>query len=317
MSDYKFEINVCDVMPKQRSQLKAFRLKRSKWLDRLNGPSVNSIGNQIINLLWYSSLFNVFNESRKNDSSPINAALWDMLFKGYVVQMGTAIRRLVDKNENTCSLAVILMDMQKNQHLLTRENFICYDGWSFDPKPAKEYYQKNNLFDGEAHAIPMEGSGAWYRSEIAHKTFNKVTDSEGSINREDQIDTAVIERLIAELKKPEIDRVKAWVDKQIAHSDHSFDPNDPQFQPTLNDIDESIKTIIQVRQFLSTFILFDTDYGGVPTPQFDVFENLDQPFISFNEMTNLDTYWHKRVKDVDGWASADSGYENAFLIDSA
>lgn len=311
-TSYQFPVEQCDVPTPKRAQLEQFRALRSKWVGMLRGDHQNTISSQLSALLWHDTLFRTLNEARRlNPNNPVNGPMWELMFRGYISLMVTGIRRLTDLANNASSLRILIKQMRTNNHLLTRENMICYDGWPFDPTSAKHASDESIVSgsDGAYYRISTAGSTAWMHSDLANKAFDRTCGNPTNRKRSDTVSPFVFDRLDTALSTPEIKRVRTFVDKVVAHSEHKVDMNDPELKPTLSDIEHSLQTLVQVRQLISTGILYDTDYAGVPVPQFNVLEALDKGFLAPELFPDLHKFWHERSKACDEWTSPASGYD--------
>ena len=59
--------------------------------------------------------------------------------------------------------------------------------------------------------------------------------------------------------------------------------------------------LIRVASFLCANILYEHLLGGVPTPQFNQLENLEKPMIAQDHLSNLQSCWQERTKEVGSW----------------
>lgn len=122
----------------------------------------------------------------------------------------------------------------------------------------------------------------------------------------------MLEKLSAALKSDAIRRVTTYTDKVIAHAEHLTDDIE---LPTYNDIDESLRILCQVSNFISTTILYDSDRSQVvATPQYDVTQHLDAPLALSTTLPALRQFWADYSRERDGWSSAESGYDVQFLV---
>ncbi len=63
-------------------------------------------------------------------------------------------------------------------HLITRENYVAYDGLPYDPETAQFKWMKDRMAKGESVNsgwLEGSGSGAWHASERVHKNFDKLS----------------------------------------------------------------------------------------------------------------------------------------------
>jgi len=135
-------IDICDCDVKEKEKLALFRLKRSEWVQCLIKDTF-SISKQISNMLWNDTVFRTINEARKLTAKEgskeigFNGPLLELFDQGYVTTQVMAIRRLTDPTFYDPKRAVISLprlvdDMRQYGDLITRENYICFDGLAFE-----------------------------------------------------------------------------------------------------------------------------------------------------------------------------------------
>jgi hypothetical protein len=95
--------------------------------------------------------------------------------------------------------------------------------------------------------------------------------------------------------------VKNWTDKFIAHastlqSRETLDPQDREL--SLAKIWSAECVIVRAAAFVSLNILDGSNYGGVPVPQFDQFEYLNQPFAATSTRQAMEDVWGEHSKKI-------------------
>src|SRR4030042_925182 len=99
-----------------------------EWEERLVGDDINSIRNQIYNMIWDSAVFQSINECRKyapkNEKGEIelNGVVHRFIDKCFFETQAIAIRRLIDKRKDVISIYRLIDDMEEHRPLLTRGN---------------------------------------------------------------------------------------------------------------------------------------------------------------------------------------------------
>jgi len=88
-------------------------------------------------------------------------------------------------------------------------------------------------------------------------------------------------------------------DKFVAHTEYV--PNDkPVPIATYNDIDEALGVVIRVANAVGLYFFYDQPFGDiVPTPQYDFFESLDQPWVLTENLPVLARYWQEQKQQLD------------------
>jgi hypothetical protein len=135
-----------------------------------------------------------------------------------------AIRRLIEKPKSNPKWAVIslrriLKDIEDNIDLITRENYICYDGLPYDYESVHKKNLANLPRDGrDVHVgtLPTSGPEAWLTSKRAHRSFDRLSQVDpANRKRTDLIRSEIFEFLEIQIKK--CDGIKKYVDKFVAH----------------------------------------------------------------------------------------------------
>lgn len=153
-------------------------------------------------------------------------------------------------------------------------------------------------------------------AERVHKKFEilaQVNPKERS--REDPIKIDVLEHLETEIKKCE--SIKKYVHKFIAH------PAAPETRAGLSDEEKGLtlqrletchKIKYQVASFISGELLWESNHGGLPVPQYDHLENLDKSWVSLKNLEKARKKWDEFAKEVSKWDSV-SVWPPGFMTD--
>lgn len=322
---YKFPVEKCDVV--DRPKLNKFREIRARWLEQLNGDDLHSIWKQLPTLFWNDTVFRVVNEARKiAQSNPhpdvgFNGPISRLLDVGFVTVQIAAIRRLTEKqspisNRAVISLRTVLDEIKGNIALITRENYVCFDGLPYDPEPLRIAWLEKKAAEPEPIVEGLETSGpnAWSQSDIVHKHFDKLAGVLPTARtRDDLIDVTIVDRLIARLQGCE--DVCKYVDKFIAHG---ADPSnrealtDEEKTITLEKLDNCYKALYQVAYYTTGTLLWIGSFGGLPVPQYDHLKDLDKKWITTANLEKAHEMWDAREKEIEAWSS-DSSLEKLHL----
>ena len=261
--------------------------------------------NQVHNLTWHTAVFRTLNEARRLEPTRnVNGAMWELIVAGYANLMALGIRRLVDNHPETISVWNVITQVEKRPELLTREKFICYDGLPYDYASVQEAYIASRDMSSGAHVrwIPTRGPEAWGMSEMMHRAFDALSGSPKKRKRSDTIQPSILADLKAQLSCPAIQSVCTMADKRIAHAERRADDSDAVPLVTYNDIDEALQHIVRVANYLSSAIFYDATFGSVvATPQFDVLDGLDQPWVKTDNIPALHQYWREICDSMDKW----------------
>ncbi len=303
--DYEYTVEQCDVPAVRRAALTEYRAFRRKCLEYMRGQSDTSVMNQVHNLTWHTAVFRTLNEARRLEPSRnVNGAMWELIAAGYANLMALGIRRLVDNHPDTVSVWNVIVHVEKRPELLTREKFICYDGLPFDYASVQEAYVASRDMSSSVHVrwIPTRGPEAWGTSETMHEAFDALSGSLKKRKRSDTIQPSILADLKAQLSCPAIQSVCTMADKRIAHAERLAEDSDAVPLVTYNDIDEALRHIVRVANYLSSSVFYDATFGSVvATPQFDVLDGLDEPWVKTDNIPALHQYWREICDSMDKW----------------
>lgn len=303
--EYEYPIEQCDVPEARRKVLREYRLFRRKCLDFLRGPADTAVATQIHDLAWHTVVFRTLNEARRIEPErAVNGGMWELITAGYATIMAMGIRRLVDKDSQTDSVWNLIAQVEKRPELLTRENFVCYDGIRFDYQEAVEQYVQSldKSIGASSTWLPTTGPQAWGTSQMLHKAFDDLAGPSKKRKRTDVIQPVIISNLKAQLNHPSIKKVCTMADKVVAHAERFAENGKSAPTTTYLEIDDALRIIVQVTNFLSSIFFYDAAFGSVvPTPQFDVLEALDQPWVTAENLPKLQEHWHELSEAMDRW----------------
>jgi len=263
-----------------------FLLERNKWLNWFKGEPEHSLTDQIYRMLWDDAIFRLTNEIRRvkinsqEESTGINGDLAHLIDRGYVNLQATSIRSLIDKRDDVVSLFRIIKDLEKNVGLITRENYVCYDGVKYDSEESD-----------------LDGCMGYCRQRI----FDKLCGNKNAArNRNDLIDPNIFSKLLDELSV--CNDIKTFANKFIAHKADSkslVGLEDEQRGITLDRIHEYHTVILRVANFIYGSVIGEGELGGIPTPQYDIFEGLDKPWIKTDDLESLGEFWDTHTEKLD------------------
>ncbi|MGA2332027.1 MAG: hypothetical protein ABSG75_09725 [Syntrophales bacterium] len=326
--DYKYPIDQCDIFEKGKGE--EFRKKRLQWMEWLHGEDPHSISEQISSMLWDHALFLTVNELRRiADIDPENGVGFNgpvirLFDAGFATTQATTIRRLIEKPKKdpqwaVISLRTVLKDIKENLDLITRENYVCYDGLPYDYNLGQQKWlscipvTKSGVHVG---SLPTQGPDAWPMSERVHNNFDilsQVLPKDRS--REDLIRIEVLEHLESEIK--ECDSIKKYVDKFIAHAaapETRAGLSNEEKSLTLERLERYHKIIYQVASFISGQLLWESNLGGLRVPQYDHLKNLDKRWSTPERLEKAHKKWDDYKKEVSKWNSI-SLWPSGFRID--
>ncbi len=316
--DYTYPIDQCDILDKGRGE--AFRQKRLIWMEWLNGQDPHSISRQIYSMLRDYALFCVVNDLRgiaatkSEDGVGFNSPVIRLFDAGFVTTQATTIRRLIEKPKSdpkwaVISLRSILKDIKENTNLITRENYVCYDGLPYDHEAVRRQWLLTLPTDiGGSHfsMVPTKGPNAWGTSGLVHENFDKLS----RVEPEKRKRTDVIRDDVFDLLESQIQTckdIKQYVDKFIAHAsapETRIGLLDDQRGITLDRLKAYHKTIYQVAGFIKSQLLDGSNLGGLPVPQYDHLENLEKSWTTLRNLNRARRKWDEYANEVSTWNPA-------------
>lgn len=302
--DYKFTIEQCDVPVVRHAKLREYRSFRRKCLETIRGDSDSSIMNQVHDLAWHTAVFRTLNEARRLEPERvINGAMWELITAGYASLMTLGIRRLVDQDSRTISVWSLIESIERRPELLDREMFVCYDGLAFDPEPARKRYMETLSPTTGAQWLPTTGPESWSTSDLMQRAFDALAPQASKRKRADTILPSILTNLKTHLTSPSIRKVCTMADKCVAHAERLAEGSAPVPIASYNEIDEALEQIVRVANFLSSRVFYDATFGAVvPTPQFDVTDGLDEPWVTTANLPLLHQHWKDISHTMDQWA---------------
>lgn len=308
--DYEYPIDQCDVAPAQHESLKACREFRQKCLDDLFGDSDTSVATQLHALAWHSAVFKMLNEARRLEPErAVNGALWELAACGYASLMTVGIRKLVDADKRSNSVSNVLNYVECNLKLMTRENFVCFDGIPYDYEAVQQTeWPSTDWKEPGVRWMANKGPQAWRTSEMMHQAFDVLSgvNKKEDRTRADSVQPELLKKLRDSLSDSSIESVRKLVNKVIAHANRSATGKDVFADVTYNQIDQAFEKIVRVASCVSA-LFYNAGFGNVlATPQFDVFENLDAPWASKPTMPLLQNYWDTLSSSMESWTSGTS-----------
>lgn len=293
--------------------MKRYDELRFACLEQLSGKRPSSVASQLRSLFISDAVFRMLNEARRiEEDRAVSGVAWRLMAAGHATLLAIGIRRLVDKDERAGSLAGIIARLLRARELLTRQHYVEAGGDPYDWEAEQEKHFRGVIQTrvDDTDAI-HRGSIDWVHSQFKHKRFDQLCDGEGR-DPSQLISLSVLENLFAALKSDAIRRVTTYATKVIAHAEHLTDDIE---LPTYNDIDESLRILCHVNNFISTTIFYDSDRSQVvATPQYDVTQHLDAPLALSTTLPYLRQFWADYSREREGWSSAESGYDEQFLV---
>ncbi len=319
--EYKFTLDQCDVNNKQA--LGEYRTKRTEWLHWLDGDEHHAIWSQIMAMIWNDMTFALLNETRnpnhwKGGIVALNGMLINFIDQGYVVSQALAIRKLMDENKSkdpkkgVISLKRLVDDLKAHANLLTREIFVCHDGLPYDYQAvAQTWYAEQmaqDAFGSFGGWGETTGPKAFLPAELAHKAFDRISGVQpDNRQRSDRVGSAVFDTLDNWLTNSGAQEIIHLANKLIAHAADDTSRRAVRLDSlnmTISKVGKIHRVFVRCAQAVSVGILQGPNYVNVvPTPQYDLLEHLDQPFIQAETSKDLHDFRRKWVSERNQWVN--------------
>lgn len=299
----------CDVT--DFSLLEKFREQRSKWISwysfRKDDP--NNIEGQIISMIFLDLSYRTLASGRGDfskgpDIAARSGVLAHILDQGYVAIQVLAIRRLLDKRKDVLSLRRLFDDIRANSGLITRENFVAYDGSPYDPNDW-QLLPKDPMI--QIWGIDAPGLHRFVRSSERNKVFDKLSGTDqANRNRKDTITTAVFDKLLSWLDCQEAKNLVTLSHKFFAHaSDLPSREGATYTGVLLKDIEAIQRAIVSVERAITDDILFmGIARDVVAMEPLGFLKGLDRVYVPTETISEMDAHWERLRKDRDSWRNA-------------
>ncbi|MBT1516369.1 hypothetical protein KIP88_38615 [Bradyrhizobium sp. SRL28] len=319
--NFQYGIDDCDVADKSR--LRQYREKRTGWLYMLAGDPDHAVSKQITAMLWNDAVFRVANESRRLSrlggykSSARNWSIAQFMDQGFVAVQTLSIRRLMDKAASkparqVISLRRVLDDIKAHRELITREDYVAYDGLPYNPEPGERAYMESLVKRGggvHTQWLPTTGPQAWSVSQMVHERFDKLSGvAHDQRSPSDVIADDVFDKIEAMLTKSGWQDIAEFGNKFIAHAadEHSRSTLlDGQNGFSLDKLARCHEGICRAAAAIYGPILWEGSSGLLPIPQFNHFDNLEAAWLLPQDIETLSAFWDAHVENVESWIEGD------------
>jgi hypothetical protein len=308
-SPYVTSIDDCDVNVTKRKKLARYRAKREEWLGwyKFREDEPHGIERQIFSMIFIDLGYRTLAEPRhKADKSQKIAArsnlLAHLLDQGYVASQVLAIRRLLDKGNDVISVRRLLDDIFKNRHLLTRENYVCYDGLPYDPDAWQELPPS---FETRMWGIQAPGLSKYAGARARHEAFDRLSGVLASERkRDDLIRESVFQRLKQWLEVSPAKKIITLSHKFLAHAADMSSRGSLEYSGVkLTDIAAVHRAIIRVERAIANELLFIAEARDVvPMPPLGLFQDLDTPYALPDSMASMQKLWDQLTDERNKWA---------------
>jgi hypothetical protein len=267
------------------------------WLSWIDTDEHHAIWRVLSSMVWTDVSFRALTHFAVNDENNglNNSLLAEALLDGHVATQVLAIRRLMDDgNSGIISLRRLVKDLKRNFALLTRENYVCFDGLPYDYEAVQQKEMERagkGIFWGET-----SGPGAHGTSGMAHEQFDKLAGIDpAKRSREDRLPAFLLTTIERWLDDSGADELAKWSHAFLAHAGGTESRKRADLMVTTNKITDAIKALARVTEAISAWLLFA---GGrtnslMPVAQFNQFEKLDKPIMQAGGEADAYKIWHQ------------------------
>lgn len=305
---YKTPANQCDVL--DRKKLERYRVKRYEWLSwyELRTGDPNTIQQQLFSMMFLDVAYRILASARQStDQGSTFAAqsglLAHFLDQGYVATQVLAIRRLLDGRKDVFSLRRLLDNMTEHRELITRENYVCYDGLPFD---SDAWQSQAEGVEVQIWGIRAPGLHNFLGSQARHEMFDRLSGvSPTARQRGDLIKEDVFDKVKKLLVNSTAEKIVVLSHKFFAHAATGDSRGSLAFSGIkLSDVDEVQRAFVRVERVITDLLLFIAIGRHVlPMRPLGMFKGLDQPYASTDSVKSMDEIWDQLEKERNLWAA--------------
>lgn len=302
MSGYEYSVADCDVSDK--AGLERYRTKRTAWVNWLDDDEHHAIWQVITQMVWNEVAFNTLAgiADSDRDSALNNILIMEAVLYGHVAMQVLAIRRLTDTTKKVLSLSKLLQEIRSHRELLTRENYVAFDGLPYHYELVEEEHFRTR--GPGVMWLDTTGPGAFESARMAHEQFDRLSGvSPDRRKRDDRIPAKLIdtiERWITECGAKEI---ADWSHNYLAHAGSLASRQAiAGYGVNGTKIGNAIKGLARAAEAVSAYLLYSSGRMNalMATPQFDQFERLENAALSSASGVDPSLMWNTFTREYDG-----------------
>lgn len=305
-SRYTSSVQDCDV--KDRDKLVAYRAKRDQWLQwyELAKDEPNSIQQQIFSMIFIDLAYRTLTQPRRDTDQNLKIAarsglLAHLLDQCYVANQVLAIRRLLDRRRDVISVRHLLDDIAGNRHLLTREIYVCYDGFPYDPD---SWHTLPQTVEIQIWGIEASGLRNYLGARMRHETFDRLSGVPSSHReRNDLISDSVFDKLKQRLETSPAEKLITLSHKFFAHAASTDSRGSLEYSGIkLADVAEIHRAIIRVERAITDHLLtIGVARDVVPMPPLGLLKDLDSPYVAADSIEKMYEHWDQLANERNKW----------------
>lgn len=302
MSGYQYSISDCKVSNK--TDLARYRAKRTEWVNWLEDDEHHAIWQVLTQMVWNEVAFKTLAGIADADDDSVlnNTLIRNAVLYGHVAMQVLAIRRLTDMSKGVLSLSKLLLDIRSNRQLLTRENYVSFDGLPYDYAIVEEEHYRTRGFG--ATWLETTGPRAFGSARRAHEQFDRLSGvSPDRRKRDDQLPTKLTHTIEGWIVECGANDIANWSHKYLAHAGSLASRQAiAGYGVTGVKIDTAIKGLARAAEAVSAYLLYSSGRMNalMATAQFDQFERLENPALASTSVVDPLVVWDTLTREYDG-----------------
>jgi hypothetical protein len=302
MSGYQYSITDCQVLNKPG--LERYRVKRTEWVNWLEGDEHHAIWQVLTQMVWNEVAFNTLAgiADADGDSALNNILIEEAVLYGHVAMQILAIRRLTDTSKGVLSLSKLLQDVRSNLKFLTRENYVAFDGLPYDYATVKEQHFRTSGSD--VMWLDTTGPGAFDSAQRAHEQFDRLSGvTPDRRKRDDRLPAKLIDTIEQWISDCGAKDVASWSHKYLAHAGSLASRRAiAGYGMNRTKVSTAIKGLARAAEAVSAYLLYSSGRMNalMATPQFDQFERLENTALSRTSTVDPLLEWDTLTREYDG-----------------
>jgi hypothetical protein len=254
-------------------------------------------------MVWNEVAFNTLAgiADADGDSALNNTLIVEAVLNGHVAMQVLAIRRLTDTTKRVLSLSKLLQDIRSHRELLTRENYVAFDGLPYDYQVVEEEHFRTR--GTGLMWLDTTGPGAFGSARRAHEQFDRLSGvSPDRRKRDDRIPAKLIDTIEQWITDCGAKEIADWSHSYLAHAG-SLASRQAIAGYGVNGakIGNAIKGLARAAEAASAYVLYSSGRMNalMATPQFDQFERLENPVLSSASGVNPLLVWDTLTREYD------------------
>ena len=286
-----------------------FRDKRVRWFSwhELNLSEPNSIEKQLLTMLSTDMQYRVFRAESEKLAPGEGLAIpfvVNLSNIAYVLSQVFSIRRLVDGRADVISLTRVLSELKQSRHLITRENYVSYDGTPYDPTSWQLSASSQQIKEHIIFGIYAPGLSEYLKSTIRHDLFDSLAGV-GSEQRQrtDLIRPEVFETLEMWIKNSGAKKLITMSHKYFAHAAQASTIMDTLEDVDLGEIEFTQRPLVRTSRAIFNIILrSEVASEPVPMSPLGFFGTVWKEDSLIESTCRMQKHWDELAKVRNAWA---------------